>query len=51
MTVSDVLKVCRYKFPLIIVSINGKLVPREQYSTQKVSDNDDIKAIHVYGGG
>jgi len=51
MTVSDVLKACRYNFPMIIVSINGMIVPRDQYATHKVNDNDEIKAIHVYGGG
>ena len=37
--------------PLIIVSINGQLVPKDRYQTQKVNDNDEVKVIHIYGGG
>jgi thiamine biosynthesis protein ThiS len=51
MTVSDALKARNYIFPIIIVSINGRMIPRDRYPTQTVSDNDEIKAIHIYGGG
>ena len=51
MTVADVLKVCRYTYPMIIVSINGQMVSRDQYPARKVNDNDEIKAIHIFGGG
>ncbi len=51
MTVSDALKACNYKFPLIIVRIDGRLIPRDQYAVQPVEDNADIKAFHLISGG
>lgn len=51
MTVADVLKDCRYTFPLIIVTINGRTIPRDQYKLEKVNDHDKIKAFHLTGGG
>lgn len=51
MTVQDVLDAMRYKFSLIIVTINGEIVPKDDYETQQVPDDADVKAIHIMHGG
>lgn len=51
MTVSDVLKAMNYDFALIVVSVNGKIIPVEEYSRHMVPDNADFRAIHIHHGG
>ncbi|HHY04055.1 MAG TPA: sulfur carrier protein ThiS [Thermoanaerobacterales bacterium] len=51
MTIDDILKKKKYSFPLITVVVNGEVIPREQYSTYKVEDGDNIDVIHIMSGG
>jgi sulfur carrier protein len=51
MTVDDVLKACQFTHHQVVVSINGKLVPAGEYHTQPVSDGDQLKVVHIIGGG
>ncbi len=51
MTVSSLLAKCRYSFPLIIVKINGALVPRREFNVHPVADGDSVEAIHLMSGG
>jgi sulfur carrier protein len=51
MTIDDVLKKKKYSFRLITVVVNGEVIPREQYSTYKVEDGDNIDVIHIMSGG
>ena len=50
-TVQDVLDRRRYTFPLIVVRVNGELVPKEAYGSFRVPDNADVKVIHLISGG
>ena len=50
-TVSLLLKRMNFVFPLIIVKINGQLIKKDKYSTQLISDNDEISVIHMISGG
>jgi sulfur carrier protein len=51
MTVRDVLVARNYKFPLIIVTVNGHLVRREAYDTTVVPDEAIVRALHLMSGG
>jgi sulfur carrier protein len=51
MTVDSVLLACGFTYRPIVVSINGILVPPEDYTTHQVADGDEIQAIHVIAGG
>lgn len=51
MTVDTLLKKCKFTFPLIIVKVNDALVPREDYSSYVIRDNDEVKVIHLTSGG
>ncbi len=52
MTVNSILKALRFTFPMIIVSVNGKVVPRSEYGgTTTIEDNDEVKVIHLVAGG
>jgi len=50
-SVSELLKRMRYVFPLVVVKINDKLVPRKDFSTVIVPDNSRIAVIHMISGG
>jgi sulfur carrier protein len=51
MTVQDVLVACNFTHHHIVVSVNGKLVPPGEYATQPVADGDEVKVVHIIGGG
>jgi thiamine biosynthesis protein ThiS len=51
MTVNFILKELNYTFPLIIVKINGKIIPKEDFDTFILNDCDDLKIIHLVAGG
>jgi sulfur carrier protein len=51
MTVRDVLREKKYVFPLLIVRIDGTLVPRSEYDEVGVPDDAKIDVIHLMSGG
>jgi thiamine biosynthesis protein ThiS len=51
MTVASLLRSLRFTFPRIIVSIDGEVVPREDYATRRVPDEADVRVIHLMAGG
>ncbi len=50
-TVASILEVLKFTFPMIIVSVNGKVVPKSEYRTTTIEDNDEVKVIHLIAGG
>jgi sulfur carrier protein len=51
MTVNSILEVLKFTFPMIVVSVNGQVVPRSDYGTTAIEDNDEVKVIHLIAGG
>ena len=51
MTVQGVLDACGFSHHYLVVSVNGKLVPPGEYSSHKVADGDQVRVVHVIGGG
>ena len=51
LTVSALLGRFRYTFVHIIVKINGKVIPREEYPTRIIPDGADVWVIHLIAGG
>jgi len=50
-TVKELLKRVKYTFPLVVVKINNKVVPRSDFSEVVVPDNSNISVIHMISGG
>ena len=50
-TVSQLLKRMRYIFPLVVVKINDKIVPKKDFSNVIVPDNSKVAVIHMISGG
>ncbi len=51
MTVTELLKKMRYSYSLITVTVNGELVPHEDYESHPVPDNADVTVFHLAHGG
>lgn len=51
MTVQDILNAKKYKFPLLIVTIDDEHVTKEQYAATIVPDGANVKVIHMLSGG
>jgi thiamine biosynthesis protein ThiS len=51
MTVQDILDAKKFKFPMLIVTIQGEHIPKEQYAATVVPDGADVKVIHLLSGG
>jgi thiazole synthase/sulfur carrier protein len=50
-TVKQLLKRMKYTFPLVVVKINDKLVPRGSYTETIIPDKAKIAVIHMISGG
>lgn len=50
-TVKQLLKRVKYTFPLVVVKINDKVVPRKDFPESIVPDNSKIAVIHMISGG
>ena len=50
-SIQDLLKRMKYTFPLVVVKINDKLIPRNDFTKVIVPDNSKIAVIHMISGG
>ena len=50
-TISELLRRMNYKFPLVVVKVNGRVVPREKFIDSKVPDRAKVDIIHLTSGG
>ena len=51
LTIEAILKAHRYTSPRIVVKVNGQLVRQADWPHYVVADGDDVRAIHLIGGG
>jgi thiamine biosynthesis protein ThiS len=51
LTISQILKLKKYSFRLLVVKINGKLIKKDQYNSAEVVDGDDVQILHMISGG
>ena len=50
-TIQELLKRMKYTFPLVVVKIDEKVVPRDNFSEIIVPNNSKIHVIHMISGG
>jgi thiamine biosynthesis protein ThiS len=51
MTVAKLLELKKYTFRLRIVKINGRLISRDSYEDEMVSNGDNVQVIYLMSGG
>ena len=50
-TVTSVIEQLGFKFPLLVVRLNGRLIKRDAYPSTAVADGDTLDVIHLMSGG
>mgnify|MGYP004702658003 CR=1 FL=1 len=50
-SVREILAAKGWSFPLIVVKVNGVLIPRPSWDSAKVCDGDEMDAMHLVSGG
>ena len=50
-TVTELLERMKYNFPMVVVKVNGKVIPRERFPEAKVPDRSKVEVIHLISGG
>jgi len=51
LSVKKLLELKEYTYSRILVSVNGELIPPEQYETAIINDGDSVSAMHLMAGG
>ena len=51
LTVREILARLNFSFPLIVVRLDGQLVPKSDYDSVAVPDGARMEAIHLISGG
>ncbi len=51
MTVSELLAAKNFTFKMLVVKINNRLVPKDDYGKALVSEGDDVMVLHLISGG
>jgi sulfur carrier protein len=51
LTVSALLERKRFTYPHIIVTIDGRVIPREEYATCVIPDGSNVRVVHLIAGG
>ena len=51
LTITSLLQVKNYTFKMLIVKVNGKLIPKDEYGETWVQDGDDVIVLHLISGG
>ena len=50
-TITGLLKRMNYTFPLVVVKINGQVIPKSEFQNTIVPDNSVVEVIHLISGG
>jgi sulfur carrier protein len=50
-TVARLLERLNFSFPLVIVSIDGALVTKDEYASRQIPDGAQVKVLHLVAGG
>lgn len=51
MTIQELIEYKKYSFKLLVVKINGVLIPKTDYSKASVKEGDDVMILHLMSGG
>ncbi|MDQ7817869.1 MAG: sulfur carrier protein ThiS [Melioribacteraceae bacterium] len=49
--VDKLLKIKKFSFTRLIVKINDRFIPKENYGTASIHPNDKVDVIHMISGG
>lgn len=50
-SVADLLKRMNYTFPLVVVKIDGEVIPKADFGSTVIPDDSVVEVIHLISGG
>jgi sulfur carrier protein len=50
-TVREVIRARNYRFPMLVVHVGDRLIPKQDYGTTTIPDGAVVKVIHLISGG
>lgn len=50
-SISQIMVIKSFKFRMLVVRLNDRLIKKDEYETTLVKDGDDLKIIHLVSGG
>lgn len=50
-TVSELLKLQKFSYKMLVVRVNDTLIKKDDYSTTTIKDGDKVQVIHLMTGG
>ncbi|EKD31418.1 MAG: hypothetical protein ACD_77C00336G0015 [uncultured bacterium] len=50
-SISQIMVIKSFKFRMLVVRLNDRLIKKDEYETTFVKDGDDLKIIHLVSGG
>ncbi len=50
-TITQLLKRMNYTFPLVVVKMDGTLIPKSEFGSRTVPDSSKVEVIHMISGG
>jgi thiamine biosynthesis protein ThiS len=50
-TVSELLKLKSWTFPLIVFKLNGLLIEKKSWENTVIREGDNVEAMHLMSGG
>lgn len=51
LNIKELLEVKNFSFMHLVIKVNGKLIKKDAYATQKVEEGDKVDVIHMISGG
>ena len=51
MTVNRLREKLNFSFRMLVITVNGQLIPRGKWDTFPVRDGDEVKILHMTAGG
>ena len=51
LTIEHLLKSLSDSFPIVVVKVNGKPIPKKEFKTFEIPDRADVDTIEIIAGG
>ncbi len=50
-TITELLRRMNYIYPMLVIKMDGVIIPRSQYTEKKIPDGCTLEIIHLESGG
>ncbi len=50
-TIEHILNNLGNKFPIIVVKVNGRYIPKKEHNTFEIPDNAEVNTVDIIAGG